>query len=45
MYVHIRKRVRFLDSGADDDSIFASLHDYLKYCAVIGVVNEVHEVL
>ncbi|CAK7207773.1 hypothetical protein SEUCBS139899_010586 [Sporothrix eucalyptigena] len=35
----------FLDKGADDDDLFGSLHNYLKYCAVIGVINEFHGTL
>ncbi|KAJ3537894.1 hypothetical protein NM208_g6135 [Fusarium decemcellulare] len=38
----VGRRVGLLDKGVDDENIFASLHDYLKYCAVIGVVNEIH---
>ncbi|KAL6354975.1 hypothetical protein LRP88_12333 [Fusarium phalaenopsidis] len=37
--------VGFLEKGTDERNIFSSLHDYLKYCAVIGVVNELHGVL
>lgn len=38
----VGQRVGFLDKGTDDENIFASLHDYLKYCAVIGVIHEAH---
>ncbi|KAH7133866.1 cytochrome P450 [Dactylonectria macrodidyma] len=40
--ITVGQRVGFLDKGTDDENIFASLHDYLKYCAVIGVLNEAH---
>ncbi|KAJ4250192.1 hypothetical protein NW762_012007 [Fusarium torreyae] len=38
-------RFGFLDSGVDKGGIFASLHEYLKYCAVVGVEHEWHETL
>ncbi|KAM0328720.1 hypothetical protein ACHAQA_005133 [Verticillium albo-atrum] len=34
--------MKFLDKGLDEDNVFGSLHEYLKYCAVIGVISEVH---
>ncbi|CVK96642.1 related to pisatin demethylase cytochrome P450 CYP57 [Fusarium mangiferae] len=43
--ITLDKRFGFLDSGADKGGMFASLHEYLKYCAVVGVEHEWHETL
>ncbi|KAF5573632.1 cytochrome P450 monooxygenase oxidoreductase, partial [Fusarium pseudocircinatum] len=43
--ITLDKRFGFLDSGADRGGMFASLHEYLKYCAVVGVEHEWHETL
>lgn len=42
--LQVGKRYGFLDRGTDDH-MFAQLHEYLKYCAVIGVVSEIHPFL
>ncbi|CAK7223636.1 hypothetical protein SBRCBS47491_005275 [Sporothrix bragantina] len=43
--ITVGSRMGFLDKGSDDDDLFGSLHTYLKYCAVVGVVNEFHGIL
>ncbi|KAJ3463618.1 hypothetical protein MRS44_008404 [Fusarium solani] len=43
--ITLGKRFGILDEGADKDDIFGNLHEYLKYCAVIGVYNELHRFL
>ncbi|WAO90086.1 Hypothetical protein NCS54_00749700 [Fusarium falciforme] len=43
--ITLGKRFSILDEGADKDDIFGNLHEYLKYCAVIGVYNELHRFL
>lgn len=43
--ITVGRRMGFLEKGSDDDNLFGSLHDYLKYSAVIGVANELHGTL
>lgn len=45
MREQVAKRFGLLDRVSDDDNIFGSLHDYLKYATVVGVVHELHKPL
>ncbi|KAH6999394.1 cytochrome P450, partial [Ilyonectria destructans] len=44
-HITVGKRFGFLDRGTDDDNIFSSLGMYLKYCANIGILHEIHDPL
>ncbi|KAM5383467.1 hypothetical protein ACJZ2D_002160 [Fusarium nematophilum] len=45
LYQAVGRRFGFLDTGTDQLGMFPSLHEYLKYCALVGVEHEWHNTL
>ncbi|KAM5354813.1 hypothetical protein ACJ41O_001459 [Fusarium nematophilum] len=43
--ITVGRRFGFLDTGTDQLGMFPSLHEYLKYCALVGVEHEWHNTL
>ncbi|VUC37777.1 unnamed protein product, partial [Clonostachys rosea] len=42
--ITLGERYGFLDTGRDNGDIFSSLHAYLKYCALVGIEHEWHNI-
>jgi hypothetical protein len=43
--VQFSRRFGFLDRGEDENNLFGAIHQYLVYCANVGVINEWHSLL